>query len=85
MDLLGFNLADDPAPTAMFSQSRTMLDARVAAAPTGFDMVFECPRPELSTIDEKDLASSFREGSFTPAERVTSGLFVQAVKPLATA
>lgn len=52
---------------------------------TGFDVVFECPRPQSSTIDEKHLASSFREGTLTPADLLTSGLFVQAVKPLTTA
>ena len=52
---------------------------------TGFDVTFACPRSEPSVIDEKDLASRFREGTFAPADLVTSGLFVQAVKPLRTA
>ena len=52
---------------------------------TGFDVTFACPRSEPSAIGEKDLASRFREGTFTPADLVTSGLFVQAVKPLTTA
>ena len=52
---------------------------------TGFDVVFECPRRQLSTIDEKHLASSFREGTLQPADLLTSGLFVQAVKPSTTA
>ena len=52
---------------------------------TGFDVTFACPRSESSAIDAKDLASRFREGTFTPADLVTSGLFVQAVKPLPTA
>lgn len=50
---------------------------------TGFDVAFERPEPQLSTIGEKDLASSFR-GRLTPADLVTSGLFLQAVKPLTT-
>ena len=51
---------------------------------TGFDVTFVCPRSEPSAIDEKDLASRFREGTFAPADLVTSGLFVQAAKPLTT-
>ena len=52
---------------------------------TGFDVTFACPRSASSAIGAKDLASRFREGTFTPADLVTSGLFVQAVKPLTTA
>jgi SAM-dependent methyltransferase len=52
---------------------------------TGFEVVFECPRPQSSTIGEKHLASSFRKGTLTQADLLTSGLFVQAVKPLTTA
>jgi hypothetical protein len=52
---------------------------------TGFDVRFACPRSASSAIDGKDLAPGFREGTFTPADLVTSGLFVQAVKPLTTA
>lgn len=48
---------------------------------TGFNVVFKRRRTQPSTIGKQDLASRFRDGELTPEDLVTSGLFVQAVRP----